>query len=101
MAAPPSPLTPGIVASAAYADGRRVGDDVAIAEIGEVLKKPDVFVWVGLLDPAPELLEQIQKEFCLHDLAVEDARLAHQRPKLEQYGDSIFLLLPPPLCSQP
>ena len=99
MAAPPSSPTPGIVASVAYADGRRVGD-VAIAEIGEVLKKPDVFVWVGLLDPAPELLEQIQQEFCLHDLAVEDARLAHQRPKLEQYGDSIFVVLRPAVWSE-
>src|SRR5262252_3369436 len=99
MAAPPSPPTPGVVASVAYADGRRVGD-VAIADISDVLKKPDVFVWVGLLDPAPELLEQIQQEFCLHDLAVEDARLAHQRPKLEQYGDSIFVVLRPAVWSE-
>lgn len=88
----------GVVASVAYAEGRRIGD-VAIADISEVLKKPDVFVWVGLLDPSPELLAQIQQEFGLHELAVEDARLAHQRPKLEQYGDSIFVVLRPAVLS--
>ena len=88
----------GVVNSVAYADGRRVGD-VAIADISEVLRKPEMFVWVGLLDPSPELLEQIQQEFGLHDLAVEDARLAHQRPKLEQYGESIFVVLRPAVWS--
>jgi magnesium transporter len=88
----------GLVASVAYAEGRRLGD-VAIPDISEVLKKPDVFVWVGLHDPPPALLEEIQKEFCLHDLAVEDARVAHQRPKLEQYGDSIFVVLRPAIVS--
>jgi magnesium transporter len=88
----------GLVASVAYAEGRRLGD-VAIADISEVLKRADVFVWVGLHDPPPTLLEEIQKEFCLHDLAVEDARFAHQRPKLEQYGDSIFVVLRPAIVS--
>jgi magnesium transporter len=88
----------GVVASVAYANGQRIGD-VAIPDISEALKKPDVFVWVGLLDPSPELLAEIQNEFKLHDLAVEDARLAHQRPKLEQYGDSIFVVLRPAVWS--
>jgi len=88
----------GVVASVAYADGKRVGD-IAIPDISEVLKQPGVFVWIGLHDPSPELLRQIQQEFGLHDLAVEDARLAHQRPKLEQYGDSIFVVLRPALLS--
>jgi magnesium transporter len=88
----------GVVASVAYADGKRVGD-IAILDISEVLKQPGVFVWIGLHDPSPELLRQIQQEFGLHDLAVEDAQLAHQRPKLEQYGDSIFVVLRPALLS--
>ena len=89
----------GVVACVAYAEGRRHGD-ISIPEISEVLKQPGVFVWIGLHDPSPELLQQIQHEFCLHDLAVEDAQLAHQRPKLEQYGDSIFVVLRPAILSE-
>ncbi len=88
----------GVVASVAYADGKRVGD-VAIPDISEVLKKPDHFVWIGLHDPSPELLKRIQEEFGLHELAIEDAQAAHQRPKLEQYGDSIFIVLRPAILA--
>ena len=88
----------GVVACVAYAEGRRVRD-VEIPDISEALKEPDVFVWVGLHDPAPELLRQIQMEFGLHDLAVEDAQVAHQRPKLEQYGDSVFVVLRPAILA--
>lgn len=88
----------GVVNSVAYAEGRRVGD-IAIRDISLALKQPGVFVWVGLHDPSPELLRQIQKEFGLHDLAVEDAQAAHQRPKLEQYGDSIFVVLRPAILA--
>jgi magnesium transporter len=82
----------GLVNSVAYADGLRVGE-VAIPDISEVLKQPGRFVWVGLHEPDEELLAEIQKEFALHDLAVEDAARAHQRPKLERYGDSVFVVL--------
>ena len=82
----------GLVNSVAYADGLRVGQ-VAIPDISEVLKQPGRFVWVGLHEPDDELLAEIQQEFSLHDLAVEDAARAHQRPKLERYGDSIFVVL--------
>jgi len=94
------PTTPrdGVVACVAYAEGRRVGD-ISIPDISEALKQPGVFVWIGLHDPAPELLKQIQHEFGLHDLAVEDAQVAHQRPKLEQYGDSIFVVLRPAILT--
>ena len=51
------------------------------------------FVWVGLHEPDTQLLKSIQQQFGLHDLAVEDAHNAHQRPKLETYGDNIFLVL--------
>jgi len=88
----------GVVACVAYAEGRRVRD-VEIPDISEALKEAGVFVWVGLHDPSPELLQQIQKEFGLHDLAVEDAQGAHQRPKLEQYGDSVFVVLRPAILA--
>src|SRR5207245_11556192 len=81
----------GLVNSVAYADGLRVGE-VAIPDISEVLKQPGRFVWVGLHEPDAEMLAEIQQEFSLHDLAVEDAALAHQRPKLERYGEASFLV---------
>jgi magnesium transporter len=82
----------GLVNSIAYADGLRIGE-VAIPDISEVLKRPGRFVWVGLHEPDEEMLAEIQQEFSLHDLAVEDAARAHQRPKLERYGSSIFVVL--------
>jgi magnesium transporter len=82
----------GVVASVAYANGRRLGD-VAIPDISEVLEQPGRFVWIGLHDPDDEVLKEVQQEFSLHDLAIEDAARAHQRPKLERYGDSLFVVL--------
>lgn len=81
-----------VVACAAYAGGRRVAD-VAIEDISEVLTQDDRFVWIGLYEPDEVLLKEVQAEFGLHDLAIEDAHLAHQRPKLERYGDSLFIAL--------
>ena len=81
-----------VVNCAAYAKGRRVAD-VDISEIREALQQPDRFVWVGLHEPDEELLRRVQREFGLHDLAIEDAHRAHQRPKLERYGDSLFIVL--------
>jgi magnesium transporter len=49
-------------------------------------------VWIGLFEPSDELLARVQKQFGLHELAIEDARNAHQRPKLEQYGDALFIV---------
>ncbi len=82
----------GVVNCVAYAGGRRVAD-VEIKDISEVLKEPDRFIWIGLHEPSEELLREIQQEFGLHDLAIEDAHRAHQRPKLEMYGDSLFIVL--------
>jgi len=82
----------GIVNCAADAGGRRVAD-VRIEDISEVLKQPDRFLWIGLHEPGEDLLRKVQQEFGLHDLAVEDALRAHQRPKLEIYGDSLFIVL--------
>jgi magnesium transporter len=81
-----------VVACAAYAEGRRVGD-VPVEDISEVLKTPDRFVWVAIEEPSAALLKTLQEEFGLHELAIEDALRAHQRPKVEQYGDSLFVVL--------
>ncbi|HWU53395.1 magnesium/cobalt transporter CorA [Tahibacter sp. UC22_41] len=67
--------------------------DITIAEISEVLKDKNNFVWVGLHEPDESLLERLQEEFDLHELAVEDAHAAHQRPKIEVYGDSLFIVV--------
>lgn len=81
-----------IVNSAAYADGKRIAD-VDIFDVRSVLKEENQFVWIGLHEPSEEILNRVQNEFNLHELAVEDAHRAHQRPKVEQYADSIFVVL--------
>jgi len=81
-----------VVACAAYAHGARIGN-VEIQDISDVLTHDDRFVWIGLYEPDEALLKQVQGEFGLHDLAIEDAHVAHQRPKLERYGDSLFIAL--------
>ena len=82
----------GLVNCAAYANGRRLRD-LAIKDISEFLQHEEGFVWIGLYEPSEELLWDVQEEFDLHDLAVEDAHAAHQRPKLERYDDSLFVVL--------
>jgi magnesium transporter len=82
----------GIVSCVAYCGGARVRD-VPLEETSEVLKESDSFVWIGLYEPNEALLRQVQEEFGLHDLAIEDAHRAHQRPKLEEYGESLFVVL--------
>jgi magnesium transporter len=82
----------GVVNCAAYAGGRRVAD-VEVEQISEALKQEDRFIWIGLHEPNEDLLRRVQQEFGLHDLAIEDAHSAHQRPKLERYGDSLFVVL--------
>ena len=81
-----------ILNCAAYAGGKRIAD-VELNEVHEVLKDANQFVWIGLNEPSEEVLQQVQKEFNLHDLAIEDAHMAHQRPKIELYGDSVFVVL--------
>jgi magnesium transporter len=83
---------PGVIASVAYAAGKRLAD-VPLDDISEVLKQPGTFVWIGLLEPDEPLLRKVQEEFGLHDLAIEDALVAHQRPKLERYENSLFVVL--------
>jgi magnesium transporter len=83
-----------IVNCAAYgADGNRLAD-ITVDQISEVLARDDGgFVWIGLCEPDEPLLQKLQNEFGLHDLAVEDAHNAHQRPKIDIYGDSLFIVL--------
>jgi magnesium transporter len=81
----------GIVNAAAYAGGRRVCN-IAIEEAGAWAKKPGHVVWIGLYEPAPALLALVQQQFDLHPLAIEEAGQPHQRPKLEQYGDALFIV---------
>jgi magnesium transporter len=81
-----------IVNCVAYSHGRRKAD-VELTQVHELLKEDNQFVWIGLHEPSEEVLEQVQREFGLHDLAVEDAHNAHQRPKVEMYEDSIFVVL--------
>jgi magnesium transporter len=76
----------------AYQDGQKLAD-IDKRQISDYLKRPGCFVWVALADPTQEELAEMQAEFDLHELAVEDARHGHQRPKIEEYGDSLFVVL--------
>jgi magnesium transporter len=82
---------PGVINSRVYAAGKRVAD-VPLDEAGSWVKRPGHTVWIGLFEPSEDLLRRVQAQFALHPLAVEDAGKAHQRPKLEQYGDSLFVV---------
>jgi magnesium transporter len=80
-----------VINCAAY-DTRGERRDIDVEQISDVLAVDDgSFVWVGLYEPGEKLLATLQEEFGLHPLAVEDARNAHQRPKFESYGDSLFI----------
>jgi magnesium transporter len=81
-----------LVNSIAYKDGRKIAD-ISVEEISEYLKQPGTFVWVALKEPDPDELKKMAQEFDLHPLAVEDAMKGHQRPKVEEYGDSLFAVL--------
>ncbi|MFM0125659.1 CorA family divalent cation transporter [Paraburkholderia sp. RL18-101-BIB-B] len=81
-----------VVNSVAYQAGKRLSD-VTIDDISEVVKEPDTFVWLGVWQPDEAFLRKIQEEFSLHDLAIEDALKAHQRPKIEVYGESLFIVV--------
>jgi magnesium transporter len=82
----------GIVNCAAYSDGRRIAT-IPIENISEHLDEPNGFVWIGLHDPSSDVVKQLQEEFQLHELAIEDALRAHQRPKLETYGEILFVVV--------
>lgn len=81
-----------LINCAAYQDGKKLGD-IRKEEIHEYLTRPGCFVWVALKDATADELSEMQQQFGLHELAVEDARHGHQRPKLEEYGDSLFVVV--------
>ncbi|ACL62403.1 magnesium/cobalt transporter CorA [Methylobacterium nodulans] len=94
MLAPTPPVPPpasGVVAAAVYAAGRRIAE-TSVAEAGTWARKPGHVVWIGLYEPSDALLHQVQAQFDLHPLAIEDAGKAHQRPKVEQYGSGLFVV---------
>ncbi len=76
----------------AYQDGRKLSD-LDIGEISDYLEKPGCFVWVALRDASNTELEKMREEFALHPLAVEDAHHGHQRPKIEEYGETLFAVV--------
>lgn len=83
---------PGCVVNCAAYDRNGKRRDITLDQISDVLASDDGgFVWVGLYEPEDSLLDKLQEEFHLHDLAVEDAQNAHQRPKVEGYGSSMFV----------
>ena len=81
-----------LISCVAYQDGRKLAD-IPIEDISEYVSQRDCFVWVALFEPSMEELETMAQEFNLHELAVDDARHGHQRPKIEEYGDSLFAVL--------
>jgi len=81
-----------LISCVAYQNGRKLAD-IPIEDISEYVSRPDCFVWVALFEPSMEELDEMAEEFSLHELAVNDARHGHQRPKIEEYGDSLFAVL--------
>lgn len=82
---------PGLMAAGVYKDGRRIRD-LHIEEAHEWTAKPGHVVWIGLHEPSYHLLRRIQAQFGLHDLAIEDASKSHNHPKIELYGDALFIV---------
>jgi magnesium transporter len=83
-----------VVAAATYRDGRRIDSPTTVAEAARHLRdQRGAMAWIGLYRPAEAQLLAVAEEFGLHELAVEDAIVAHQRPKLERYGDTLFVVL--------
>ena len=76
----------------AYENGSKVAD-IPVADISDYIAGPGCFVWVALADATPQELAEMREEFGLHELAVEDAHHGHQRPKVEEYGSSLFVVM--------
>src|SRR5829696_6642533 len=82
-----------ILDCAVYRQGRRDDEDLSLHEAVNAGRAPDAFVWIGLYEPTEDEFDSIRREFDLHELAVEDAIHAHQRPKLEVFGEMVFIVL--------
>ena len=81
-----------LINCAAYRNGRKLAD-IEVGQISDYLAQPGSFVWVALHDSSEDELATMQREFGLHELAIEDARHGHQRPKVEEYGDTVFCVM--------
>ncbi|MEU0048842.1 magnesium and cobalt transport protein CorA [Streptomyces sp. NPDC006309] len=96
-AGPPTPSPaepPDVVQAVLYRDGVRVSSPATLAETYHALREqPSGMAWIGLARPTGSELHSLATEFDLHPLAIEDAMEAHQRPKLERYGDTLFVVL--------
>lgn len=94
VAPEPSAEGPSVIQATLYREGRKVSSPATLAETYRQLREhPDGMAWIGLHRPTEEELHSLAAEFDLHELAVEDALEAHQRPKLERYGDTLFVVL--------
>ncbi|WP_419999691.1 magnesium and cobalt transport protein CorA [Streptomyces boninensis] len=90
----PPPVEKSVVDAAVYRDGRRTRTPATLTEAYEQLPQGDgTMAWIGLYRPSEVQLHAAAEAFGLHELAVEDAVVAHQRPKLERYGDTLFVVL--------
>lgn len=81
-----------IINCVAYSDGKRIAN-ISLNDINQTLQQTEQFIWLGLHEPDNQTLETIKEQFKLHELAIEDAHNAHQRPKIEMYGDTLFAVL--------
>ncbi|ACZ89142.1 magnesium and cobalt transport protein CorA [Streptosporangium roseum] len=92
---PPSPRS-HVIDNAIYVNGRRTATPGSLPEAFECLKNtPDSMAWIGFYRPEDAVILNVAEEFDLHELAVEDAIVAHQRPKADRYGDTLFVVLRP------
>ncbi|HEV2778799.1 MAG TPA: magnesium/cobalt transporter CorA [Actinophytocola sp.] len=90
----PVPISAYVVDCAVYVEGKRLpGRWTHTDAVAEVRRRCEGFVWIGLFEPDDEQIQGIAETFGLHELAVEDAVCAHQRPKLERYDDILFMVL--------
>jgi magnesium transporter len=81
-----------VINCASYAEGQRIAN-IKLDDISTELNYKDRFLWIGLQEPTEQTLKRVQSQFHLHELAIEDALRAHQRPKLESYGDTLFIVM--------
>ncbi len=86
-------IVEAVVNCVAYDNRGQKLRDITVEEISDLLQQEKTFVWLGLHEPGEGLLKQVQEEFALHDLATEDAYCAHQRSKLDAYGETLFIVL--------
>ena len=89
-----APVEKSVVDAALYREGVRIASPSTVAEVTRLLREePGSFAWIGMLRPTEAQLLPVADEFGFHEIAVEDAIVAHQRPKLERYGDTLFVVL--------